>query len=160
MSESMKKRIILGSASPRRRELLEQIGIEFEIVVSDAREHYKSTRPEEIVRELALMKAEHVAKEVERREKERAEQASIPRLETGEVHLCNVVILGADTIVVRDGQILGKPSDEEEAFSMLKSLPGNLDGIIINGNFQAAQIKEILNTAKGIPAVVYTIAAV
>ena len=40
MSESMKKRIILGSASPRRRELLEQIGLEFEIVVSDAREHY------------------------------------------------------------------------------------------------------------------------
>lgn len=126
MSESMKKRIILGSASPRRRELLEQIGIEFEIVVSDAREHYKSTRPEEIVRELALMKAEHVAKEVERREKERAEQASIPRLETGEVHLCNVVILGADTIVVRDWQILGKPSDEEEAFSMLKSLQGRM----------------------------------
>ncbi|MFG6363226.1 Maf family protein [Schaedlerella sp.] len=122
----MKKRIILGSASPRRRELLEQIGIEFEIVVSDAREHYKSTRPEEIVRELALMKAEHVAKEVERREKERAEQASIPRLDTGEAHLRNVVILGADTIVVRDGQILGKPSDEEAAFSMLKSLQGRM----------------------------------
>ena len=126
MSESMKKRIILGSASPRRRELLEQIGIEFEIVVSDAREHYKSTRPEDIVRELALMKAEHVAKEVERREKERAEQASIPRLDTGEAHLRNVVILGADTIVVRDGQILGKPSDEEAAFSMLKSLQGRM----------------------------------
>lgn len=126
MSESMKKRIILGSASPRRRELLEQIGLEFEIVVSDAREHYKSTRPEDIVRELALMKAEHVAKEVERREKERAEQASIPGLDTGEAHLRNVVILGADTIVVRDGQILGKPSDEEEAFSMLKSLQGRM----------------------------------
>lgn len=126
MSESMKKRIILGSASPRRRELLEQIGLEFEIVVSDAREHYKSTRPEDIVRELALMKAEHVAKEVERREKERAEQASIPRLDTGEAHLRNVVILGADTIVVRDGQILGKPSDEEAAFSMLKSLQGRM----------------------------------
>lgn len=126
MSESMKKRIILGSASPRRRELLEQIGLEFEIVVSDAREHYKSTRPEEIVRELALMKAEHVAKEVERREKERAEQASIPGLDTGEAHLRNVVILGADTIVVLDGQILGKPSDEEEAFSMLKSLQGRM----------------------------------
>lgn len=126
MSESIKKRIILGSASPRRRELLEQIGIEFEIVVSDAREHYKSTRPEEIVRELALMKAEHVAKEVERREKERAEQASIPGLDTGEAHLRNVVILGADTIVVLDGQILGKPSDEEAAFSMLKSLQGRM----------------------------------
>lgn len=126
MSESIKKRIILGSASPRRRELLEQIGLEFEIVVSDAREHYKSTRPEDIVRELALMKAEHVAKEVERREKERAEQASIPGLDTGEAHLRNVVILGADTIVVRDGQILGKPSDEEAAFSMLKSLQGRM----------------------------------
>ncbi len=126
MSESMKKRIILGSASPRRRELLEQIGLEFEIVVSDAREHYKSTRPEDIVRELALMKAEHVAKEVERREKERAEQASIPGLDTGEAHLRNVVILGADTIVVLDGQILGKPSDEEAAFSMLKSLQGRM----------------------------------
>ena len=126
MSESMKKRIILGSASPRRRELLEQIGIKFEIVVSDAQEHYESTRPEEIVRELALMKAEHVAKEVERREKERAEQASIPGLDTGEAHLRNVVILGADTIVVLDGQILGKPSDEEEAFSMLKSLQGRM----------------------------------
>ena len=126
MSESIKKRIILGSASPRRRELLEQIGIKFEIVVSDAQEHYESTRPEEIVRELALMKAEHVAEEVERREKERAEQASISRLETGEVYLRNVVILGADTIVVRDGQILGKPSDEEAAFSMLKSLQGRM----------------------------------
>lgn len=126
MAESMKKRIILGSASPRRRELLEQIGIEFEIVVSDAQEHYESTRPEEIVRELALMKAEHVAEEVERREKERAEQTSISRLETGEVYLRNVVILGADTIVVRDGQILGKPSDEEAAFSMLKSLQGRM----------------------------------
>lgn len=126
MSESIKKRIILGSASPRRRVLLEQIGLEFEIVVSDAREHYKSTRPEEIVRELALMKAEHVAKEVERREKERAEQASIPGLDTGEAHLRNVVILGADTIVVLDGQILGKPSDEEAAFSMLKSLQGRM----------------------------------
>ena len=72
------------------------------------------------------MKAEHVAKEVERREKERAEQASIPRLDTGEAHLRNVVILGADTIVVRDGQILGKPSDEEAAFSMLKSLQGRM----------------------------------
>ena len=42
----MKKRVILGSASPRRKELLGQIGIKFEIVVSDAQEHYESTLPE------------------------------------------------------------------------------------------------------------------
>ena len=54
----MKKRIILGSASPRRRELLEQIGVEFEVKVSDKEEVYHSTDPSAIVRELALMKAE------------------------------------------------------------------------------------------------------
>lgn len=117
----MKKRIILGSASPRRKELLEQIGIEFEIVVSDAQEHYESTRPEDIVRELALMKAEHVAEEMMRREKDGTYLLS---KETGEACLRNLMILGADTIVVRDGGILGKPSDEEAAFAMLKSLQG------------------------------------
>ena len=60
----MKKRIILGSASPRRRELLEQIGVEFEVKVSDKEEVYHSTDPSAIVRELALMKAENVAGEL------------------------------------------------------------------------------------------------
>ena len=58
-----KKRIILGSASPRRRELLEQIGISFEVRVSDKEEVYHSLIPEEIVKELALSKAENVADE-------------------------------------------------------------------------------------------------
>lgn len=120
----MKKRIILGSASPRRKELLEQIGIEFEIVVSGAQEHYEGTRPEEIVRELALMKAGHVAEEVARREKEGADGAYLLSKGTGEACLRSVMVLGADTIVVRDGEILGKPSDEEAAFAMLKSLQG------------------------------------
>ena len=120
----MKKRIILGSASPRRKELLEQIGIKFEIVVSDAEEHYESTRPDEIVRELALMKAEQVAEEVKRREKKGVGEDYLLRSETGEARLRNLLILGADTVVVRDGEILGKPSGAEEAFEMLKSLQG------------------------------------
>ncbi|MCI9603441.1 MAG: septum formation protein Maf [Ruminococcus sp.] len=120
----MKKRIILGSASPRRKELLEQIGIKFEIVVSDAEEHYESTRSDEIVRELALMKAEQVAEEVKRREKEGVGEDYLLRSETGEARLRNLLILGADTVVVRDGEILGKPSGAEEAFEMLKSLQG------------------------------------
>ncbi len=120
----MKKRIILGSASPRRKELLEQIGIKFEIMVSDAEEHYESTRPDEIVRELALMKAEQVAEEVKRREKEGVGEDYLLRSETGEARLRNLLILGADTVVVRDGEILGKPSGAEEAFEMLKSLQG------------------------------------
>lgn len=127
----MKKRVILGSASPRRKELLEQIGIEFEIVVSDAEEHYKSTEPEEIVKELALMKAENVAEEWKHNESAPVENThaidnDVPGLDPCEKKLRNVVILGADTIVVRDGEILGKPSDEEAAFSMLKSLQGRM----------------------------------
>lgn len=98
------KKIILGSASPRRRELLAQIGAEFEIRVSEKEEIYHSEKPEEIVCELALMKAENVASELS--EAERA----------------GAVVLGADTVVVLDGEILGKPSDEEEAARMLSAL--------------------------------------
>ena len=58
----MDKKIILGSASPRRRELLSQIGIEFTVRVSDKEEVYHSEMPEEIVKELALMKAEILRK--------------------------------------------------------------------------------------------------
>lgn len=122
----MKKRIILGSASPRRKELLEQIGIEFEIVVSSKEERYESNIPEAIVKELALMKAENVAEELARKEKDGIEENA----ESCDVimgkNLHNVLVLGADTIVVRDGEILGKPSDEEAAFAMLNSLQGRM----------------------------------
>lgn len=101
------KKIILGSASPRRRELMAQIGLEFEVVVSKKEEHYESTIPEEIVKELALMKAENVTSELEAKRQ-----------------LKDMVIIGADTIVVLDDQILGKPRDEEEAFEMLTNLQG------------------------------------
>lgn len=122
----MKKRVILGSASPRRKELLEQIGIEFEIMVSDAEEHYGSILPEDIVKELALLKAENVAEELLRKENDCTCSPCSASGEACEICLHNVMIIGADTIVVRDGKILGKPSDEEAAFKMLKSLQGRM----------------------------------
>lgn len=106
--ENMGKRIILGSASPRRRELLRQIGVEFEVMVSKGEEKYKSAVPEEIVKELALEKAENVSEEIEKCTKK------------------DLVIIGADTIVVLSGEILGKPVDEADAFRMLKSLQGRV----------------------------------
>ena len=108
----MSKKIILGSASPRRRELLSQIGIEFTVRVSDKEEVYHSDVPEEIVKELALMKAENIADEIRAEQKKTGREAE------------DAVIIGADTVVVLDQKILGKPKDEEDAFRMLKSLQG------------------------------------
>ncbi len=102
------KKIILASASPRRRELLESLGMEFEVMTSDADESSidKSLPPDLYVRELAVLKAAAAAKMV------RAEKRG-------------AVIIAADTIVSLDGEIMGKPADGEDAYRMLKLLSGN-----------------------------------
>ena len=115
-----KKRIILGSASPRRRELLEQIGISFEVRVSDKEEVYHSLIPEEIVKELALSKAENVADDL-RQKQEQVKQISFDKKNNV---LLDTIVIGADTIVVSDGSILGKPKDEADAVRMIRSLQG------------------------------------
>lgn len=97
------RKIILASASPRRRELLAQAGFTFEVKVSQKEEDYTSVTPDEIVKELSLMKAEDVAGQCEQK---------------------NVVVIGADTIVAFDGQILGKPADLDQAVEMIRSFQG------------------------------------
>lgn len=97
--------IILASASPRRKELLTQIGLDFRVVVSDVEEKITKTIPEEIVEELSCQKAEAVCRSL-----------------TGDE---DVLVIGADTIVAYDGRILGKPANEEEAVRMLQLLQGS-----------------------------------
>lgn len=99
----MEYQVILASGSPRRKELLEQIGVKFQVITSNKEEIIASTNPEEVVKDLAAMKAEDVASGV-----------SGP-----------AVILGADTVVVYRGQILGKPKDREEAVRMISSFAGD-----------------------------------
>lgn len=95
---------ILASGSPRRKELLEIMGLDFKVIVSQADEESvsKDLKPELYVQELALLKASATAKEVLRNK--------------------NAVIISADTIVTLDGEILGKPKDEDDAFDMLLRL--------------------------------------
>lgn len=94
--------LVLASASPRRRELLGHIGVPFEVSVSAADENIApGLPPEEAVKTLAVRKAEAVFNDRP-----------------------DAVVLGADTIVVSDGRILGKPADEEGAREMLRSLSG------------------------------------
>lgn len=114
-----KKKVILGSGSPRRKELLEQIGLEFEVVTSDCEEIITCTEPFEIVQELARTKAEAVLKKLtadvtDNCEKDRlADDAD------------RILVIGADTIVAAGDKILGKPVDAEDAVAMIRHLQGN-----------------------------------
>lgn len=97
-------RIVLASGSPRRREIMDLIEATYEVKACNKEEIVTSTVPQEVVKELSLMKATAVFEELE---------------EQGDV-----LVIGADTVVAHDGQILGKPKDEEDAFCMLKNLQG------------------------------------
>lgn len=100
------EKIILASASPRRRELLNQVGIHPEIVPSTVEEHIESSVPEEVVKELSCQKAEDVYQKIEKEI-----QGSF-------------WVIGADTVVAHDGKILGKPKTHEEASEMIQALQG------------------------------------
>ena len=99
-------KIILASASPRRRELLTQIGLKFEIMPSHKEERMQENRPAQVVMGLAMDKAEDIFGQV------------------GEDEKTDVLVIGADTIVALDNIILGKPKDEEDALKMLRFLQG------------------------------------
>lgn len=101
------KRIILASQSPRRRELLTQIGLKFEVIPSTVEEVITSANPVEVVQELAQQKARDVAEVAGR-----------------EMAKDSLLVIGADTIVVYEGKILGKPEDKEDAVRMLTMLQG------------------------------------
>ena len=104
---SFMKRLILASGSPRRRELMSQVGLDFTVVTSDADENIKEMEPEDYVRELSAIKAQSVLEQYADKED-------------------SVIVIGADTIVYHKGEILTKPEDEEDAFRILKSLEGQI----------------------------------
>lgn len=103
-------RWILASASPRRKELLEQVGLIFEILPSACEEKVTAKNPAAVVEELSRQKAEEVFARV----------APVQGQETEE----ELTVVGADTVVAADGCILGKPRDQEEACRMLRQLQG------------------------------------
>lgn len=98
------KRIILASASPRRRELMAMSGYEFEVQVSHKEEVYEAIEPDEIVKELSLLKAKDIASMNDAK---------------------SLVVIGADTVVAHNGKILGKPQSEQDAFEMIKGYQGD-----------------------------------
>ena len=127
----MEERIILASGSPRRKELLEMLGLKFEVMISNQEESYTSTNPKEIVKELALKKARHVAYEILEQDSLEKEQELLgEQSEDNEAASVTkskeVIIIGADTIVVVADQVLEKPEDEAGAFEMISKLQNNV----------------------------------
>lgn len=99
--------LILASASPRRKQILAETGARFYVVVSEGEERPDlSLPPEEIVKSLARQKAENVF-------------ARYP----------GAAVLGADTIVYFEGEVLGKPKSEEDAAEMLRRLSGKAHSV-------------------------------
>jgi len=106
-------RIILASASPRRAELLRQIGYDFEVMEADVDESYTASAPSRIVKELAEKKGAAILASLDSDATFQNQEPNKP-----------VLILAADTIVYLDGKVLNKPKDEMEAYAMLSSLKG------------------------------------
>jgi len=102
------QRIILASQSPRRKKILEQVGLDFEVVVSDFDEtKIKFKNPQEMVEKLSLEKAKLIAKKYP-----------------------SAIVIGADTTVIFRKEIIGKPKSKQDAVRILKLLSDNTHEIV------------------------------
>ena len=99
-------KIILASASPRRKELLTQIGVKFEIMISDKETDIDSSNPVKACEKQAMQKALDIEEKAALKYKE------------------DYIIIAADTIVALEDTILGKPKDKEDARLMLERISG------------------------------------
>lgn len=113
--------IILASNSPRRKELLTQMGLSFEVCPAKGEEVITTSVPKEVVMELSKQKAEEVAAGY----LSWYEKKSIEQLASAD----DILVIGADTVVACKEQILGKPENEKKAKEMLRMLSGNTHSV-------------------------------
>ena len=130
MQKEQNVRLVLASASPRRRELLSQIGLEFTVMPSTKEENAKTTEAGALVQELSRQKAVDIWEQLSGGQGQNpdADQEQIAE-ETREPNLNGkrqpeLLVIGADTVVCCEGKILGKPHSREAAAEMLTALQG------------------------------------
>lgn len=114
-------KIILASSSPRRKALLKKLGLKFQIIPSKIKERLPKTskNPKELAAKIALLKAKEVAKKIK-----------------------SGIIIGADTIVVLNKRIIGKPKDYKDALRILSILSGTTQYVITGIAIIDAQTKK------------------
>lgn len=130
MQKEQNVRLVLASASPRRRELLSQIGLEFTVMPSTKEENAKTTEAGALVQELSRQKAVDIWEQLSGGQGQNpdADQEQISE-ETQEPNLNGkqqpeLLVIGADTVVCCEGKILGKPHSREATAEMLTALQG------------------------------------
>ena len=130
MQKEQNVRLVLASASPRRRELLSQIGLEFSVMPSTKEENAKTTEAGALVQELSRQKAVDIWEQLSGGQGQNpdTDQEQISE-ETQEPNLNGkrqpeLLVIGADTVVCCEGKILGKPHSREAAAEMLTALQG------------------------------------
>lgn len=146
-------KIYLASKSPRRKELLTQIGMEFEILVSDKDEIIEGHVPDEVVKELSMQKAYDIEGVLIKNSEGKLLEKHIGQGYDG------VIVIGADTVVSYDDVILGKPQDEADAFNMLKKLSGKVHTVSTGVTIVAINEKErkVFNFAENTKVAMYEI---
>ncbi len=135
--DTVPPKIVLGSASPRRIELLKNLGLDFEILPSDLDEIVDPEHtPSQVVAALAESKASRVQTLIQNR--------------GGELAQSHHVIVTADTIVVFEGDILGKPVDRTDAIAMLTRLVGHCHEVYTGVHILSVPSQENNNTSNSV----------
>ena len=101
------KNIILASGSPRRKEIMEQVGLTFSVIPCKKDEIVTTIVPKEMVEELSRQKALEVYSQLD-------------------ISMGDVVVIGADTLVAYENQVMGKPKNKEDAIRLIQLLQGNV----------------------------------
>lgn len=130
MQKEQNVRLVLASASPRRRELLSQIGLEFTVMPSTKEENAKTTEAGALVQELSRQKAVDIWEQLsggqgqnpDADQEQSSEETQEPNLNGKRQP--ELLVIGADTVVCCEGKILGKPHSREAAAEMLTALQG------------------------------------
>ena len=117
-------RLILASKSPRRKEILENLGLKFDIIVADADERSDERDPKQRVAALAAIKGRAVTDALEEK--------------------TNTLVIASDTLVYAEGEFLGKPRDREDARRMIGLLSGRSHSVV-SGIYLFYNGKEILS---------------
>lgn len=113
-------RCVLASGSPRRKELLAQVGIEYEVITGNVDEEIEAMEPSLTVEQLSFRKAKSVFDTING----------------------DVLVIGADTVVALDGAILGKPRDQEDAKRMIRSIAGRSHSVFTGVTMMIRQQEE------------------